>query len=248
MKIFVYLLLLIAGSANATSLALYNFSTGTLESSHRHEEVVPIASITKLFTAAAILDSGVNLDEKVLVKGNTKGRFAQGTKVSRIDLMKAMLIASDNLAADSLANSFPGGYREFIKHINTYIEFIGLNNTKIFDASGLSIFNTSTANDLVNFIWYLRRYPQILEISSKAGDDIEFDNNKHKTVKLSVRNTNPDISKYNVILSKTGFTGAAGRCLVMLVEKGNDMIGVVVLGFKNPKTRSEAVAQLINLK
>lgn len=51
-----------------------------------------------------------------------------------------------------------------------------------------------------------------------------------------------------MLVSKTGFTNAAGRCLVMLVKKGNEIFGVAVLGFKNPKTRSDAVAQLINLK
>jgi D-alanyl-D-alanine endopeptidase (penicillin-binding protein 7) len=112
----------------------------------------------------------------------------------------------------------------------------------------LSIFNLSTADDLVNFVWYLRHYPLITAISSRASDELEFDNNRHKTVKLQIRNTNPDINRYNVLISKTGFTSAAGRCLVMLIQRGDDVLGVAVLGFKNPKTRSEAVSQLINFK
>lgn len=248
MEILIFLFFVLAQTANATSLALINFSNGQLESSHQHEEVVPIASVTKLFTAASVIESGVNLFEKIKVQGKTKGRFAVGTMVSRLDLMKAMLIASDNLAADSLAHAHPGGYQEFIKFVNEHVSFIGLKNTKIFDASGLSVFNVSTAEELVNFVWYLRHYPLITDISSKANDDIEFNTNKNKTVKLQIKNTNPDISKYKVLISKTGFTSAAGRCLVMLVEKGNEVIGVAVLGFKNPRTRSEAIAQLINFK
>jgi hypothetical protein len=34
----------------------------------------------------------------------------------------------------------------------------------------------------------------------------------------------------------------------MLIQRGDDVLGVAVLGFKNPKTRSEAVSQLINFK
>jgi D-alanyl-D-alanine endopeptidase (penicillin-binding protein 7) len=248
MKILVALLLFVTLNANSTSLALYNFSNGQLESSHRHEEIVAIASVTKLFTAASVLESGVNIHEKVKVQGKTKGRFAQGTMVTRLELLKAMLIASDNLAADSLAYSHPGGYREFINHTNTFIGSIGLKNTKIFDASGLSVFNVSSADELVNFVWYLRHYPLITDISSRASDELEFDNNRRKTVKLQIKNTNPDINKYNVLISKTGFTNAAGRCLVMLIQKGDDVLGIAVLGFKNPKTRSEAVSQLINFK
>jgi len=248
MKFLFSLFLLFACSANATSLALYNFTTGNLESSHRHEETVSIASVTKLFTAVGVITSGVDLDEKIKVQGKTKGRFSPGMQVTRIDLMKAMLIASDNLAADSLAHAHPGGYQAFIRHVNDYVQFTGLTNTKIFDASGISVFNVSTANELVNFVWHLRRYPLISEISSKVNDDIALDSKKNKTVKLQIRNTNPDIAKYHVLISKTGFTNAAGRCLVMLVQKGEDVIGVAVLGFKNPKTRSEAIAQLINIK
>ena len=248
MKILIALLLFVTLNANSSSLALYNFSNGQLESSHRHEEIVAIASVTKLFTAASVLESGVSIHEKVKVQGKTKGRFAPGTMVTRLELLKAMLIASDNLAADSLAHSHPGGYREFINHTNTLVESIGLKNTKIFDASGLSIFNLSSADDLVNFVWYLRHYPLITAISSRASDELEFDNNRHKTVKLQIRNTNPDINRYNVLISKTGFTSAAGRCLVMLIQRGDDVLGVAVLGFKNPKTRSEAVSQLINFK
>lgn len=245
MKILATLLLLLSLNAGATSLALYNFTTANLESHHRHQEVVPIASVTKLFTAAAVLESGMNLQEKIKVKGKTSGRFSNGTQVTRLELLKAMLIASDNRAADSLAHSYPGGYDEFIKYVNDYIGSIGLKNTSIVDASGIMAGNKSTAEDLVNFVWWLRKYHLIQEISSKENESLEFDTPKNKTVTLQIRNTNPDISKYNVLISKTGFTNAAGRCLVMLIEKEKEMIGVVVLGFKNPKTRSEAIKQLI---
>lgn len=235
-------------NAGATSLALYNFTTASLESHHRHQEVVSIASVTKLFTAAAVLESGMDLHQRVKVNGKTSGRFSNGSQVTRLELLKAMLIASDNRAADSLAHSYPGGYDAFIKYVNDYIGFVGLKHTIIVDASGIQPGNKSTAEDLVNFVWWLRNYPQIQAISSKAEDRLEFDTPKHKTVTLQIRNTNPDISKYNVLISKTGFTNAAGRCLVMLLEKDKEMIGVVVLGFKNPKTRSEAISQLINVQ
>lgn len=246
--LLIFLLFISSTASGATSLALYNFTTGNLESSHRHTEISSIASITKLFTAVAIVNNELDLKEKVKVQGTSTGRFIKGTFVSRLDLMKAMLIASDNLAADSLAHSFPGGYEQFLTFINEYAGSLGLNDTKIVDASGLNAGNVSTAYDLVNFAWHLRRFPLISSISSSVFDKVQFDNNKKKPVTLQIRNTNPDIQKYNILVSKTGFTNAAGRCLLLLVEKGNETFGVVVLGFKNPKTRSEAIAQLINLK
>jgi D-alanyl-D-alanine endopeptidase (penicillin-binding protein 7) len=216
-----------------------------MEAAVRETEVVPIASVTKLFTAMTVIDSGVDLNERIKVQGKTSGRFPNGTLVPRIELVKAMLIASDNRAADSLAHAHPGGYAEFIRYTNDHISDIGLKNTRITDASGISAENTSTAEDLVNFVWWLRRYTLITQISSMADEQIKFDNQKNKPVKLQVRNTNPDITNYNILISKTGFTSKAGRCLVMLVNHNNEMFAVAVLGEKSSHTRSKAIKNLI---
>ena len=53
--------------------------------------------------------------------------------------------------------------------------------------------------------------------------------------------------KYNnILISKTGFTSKAGRCLVMLVSYQNEMYGLAILGEKTPKTRSKIVSDLMN--
>ena len=245
MKILASFLLFFSLNASATTAALYNFSDARMEAAVRETEVVPIASITKLFTAMAIIDSQVNLDEKIKVQGKTSGRFPNGTMVSRTELLKAMLIASDNRAADSLAHSYPGGYDSFIKYVNDHISDIGLKNTRIEDASGIGAGNVSTADDLVNFVWWLRRYRLITELSSKANEQVEFDNHRNKPVTLDIRNTNPDITNYNVLISKTGFTSKAGRCLLMLVKHNDEIYGVAVLGSRTPKTRSEEIKNLV---
>jgi D-alanyl-D-alanine carboxypeptidase len=216
-----------------------------MEAAVREDQVVPIASVTKLFTAMAVIDSGVDLNESIVVKGSTTGRFPNKTKVLRIELIKAMLIASDNRAADSLAHAHPGGYAAFINYVNEHISDIGLKNTRIEDASGIGAGNVSTANDLVNFVWWLRRYTLITQISSAENEKVEFDNNRNKTVTLQVRNTNPDITNYNVLISKTGFTSKAGRCLVMLVKHNDTMFAVAVLGEKSSKSRSQSIKNLI---
>ena len=245
MKILTILLLFFSLNAGATTAALYNFSDAVMEAAVREDQVVPIASITKLFTAMAVIDSGVDLNESIVVKGSTTGRFPNKTKVPRIALIKAMLIASDNRAADSLAHAHPGGYSAFITYINEHIGDIGLKNTRIEDASGIGAGNVSTASDLVNFVWWLRRYTLITQISSSETEQVEFDNHKNKPVKLQVRNTNPDIANYNVLIRKTGFTSKAGRCLVMLVKHNDTMFAVAVLGEKSSKTRSQSIKNLI---
>lgn len=239
------LLLYTSASASAGSYVLYNFSDAEMKASNQHKEVVPIASVTKLFTAARIIEEGLDLEERVKVHGPNSGRFPVGTMVSRFELLKAMLIASDNRAADSLAHSYPGGYRQFIDHVNTMVQERGLKNTHIDDASGLSPLNTSTADDLVNFVYSLRKNQVIVLLSSLSSSSIEVEKKK-KHVMVPIRNTNPDISKYNILISKTGFTNKAGRCLVMLIENNNELLGLAVLGEKNPKSRSKTVSILLN--
>jgi D-alanyl-D-alanine endopeptidase (penicillin-binding protein 7) len=233
-------------SASANTYALYNFSNAELVIASGKDEIVPIASITKLFTAITVMQEGLDLTEKVKVQGKNSGRFPTGTMVTRMELMKAMLIASDNRAADSLAYSHPGGYDAFISRANEHIGFLGLKNTKIEDASGLSPGNTSTASDLTNFVWSLRNNKVITSIASSVNESVEFDNLRKKSVKLNIRNTNPDITKYNILISKTGYTNKAGRCLLLLVEHQNEYYGLAVLGEKNPRARAATVKNLIN--
>jgi D-alanyl-D-alanine endopeptidase (penicillin-binding protein 7) len=212
----------------------------------QHKEVMSIASVTKLFTAALILDEQLDLFEKVKVQGKTTGRFPIGSKVPRIELMKAMLIASDNRAADTLAHSYPGGYEKFIKDVNNMIGFRGLKDTQIVDASGISASNVSTAEDLVNFVYSLRHYPLIISLSSSTNDIIRI-TTKKKDINLPIRNTNPDLVRYNnILISKTGFTSKAGRCLVMLITYQDEIYGLAILGEKTPKTRSKVVQDLMS--
>jgi D-alanyl-D-alanine carboxypeptidase len=72
--------------------------------------------------------------------------------------------------------------------------------------------------------------------------------NGKKTLTITVRNTNPEIFVYdNILISKTGFTNPAGRCVLMLVEKKSELFGVVVLGQRNVRDRSRLVNTLLRV-
>jgi len=277
MKFFAIGLLLIATNCFSQSHSLYNYNRYELESAKNHLEVRPIASITKLFTAAAILEKGLDLDQPVPVRTSNRTRFPKGAMIPRIDLMKAMLISSDNGAADSLANSFPGGYIEFLNFVEIMVNAKGLASTSIVDASGLNAGNVSTADDLSLFVWTLRDNEIIKNLSSKASDIIEFEQEKtvylndpkkkkskkskkskrknedvyikETSIKRSIvklRNTNPGITKYNILISKTGYTSRAKRCLVLLVEYKSQLYGISILGESDPKSVAEKVQELLD--
>lgn len=241
--------MLFANSVYANSYGLYDFDNVRYEHSRNTTDVRSIASITKLFTAYAVVMSGVDLGEKVKVQGKSGGRFARGSYLERNELMRAMLMSSDNLASESLAHAHPGGYEQFLKDINWHLGLNGFKETKIVDATGLLAGNVSTVDELKEFLFILRRIDIIKYYSSEKTHSIKYQPPKSKkTITIQLRNTNPQIFNYDsIVLTKTGFTNAAGRCLAMLVEKNGVLYAMVTLGNKDVRQRSGVINEMFNV-
>lgn len=232
----------------AGAYALYNYEREEWQIKYNSQEVRSIASITKLFTAVTILRSGVDLDEKVKVTGKSGGRFSRGMMISRNDLMKAMLISSDNLAAETLANTYPGGFDTYLEDANQWISGWGLVDTRVVDASGLMAGNVSTVNDLIKFLAKIQDNSVIRTITSERNTIVRVPKGK-KTLTINLKNTNSTMFQFdNILISKTGTTNAAGKCVIMLVEKAGSPYAVIVLGQKNAQSRSALATDLITAK
>jgi D-alanyl-D-alanine endopeptidase (penicillin-binding protein 7) len=213
--------------------------------SYNVDEVRSIASITKLFTAVTVLNSDVNLTELIKVQGHSTSKFAAGMMVSRLELMRAMLISSDNRAAESLAHAHPGGMSKFIRDVQWEIGNMGLTNTKIIEPTGLSPMNISTVEDLSNFLFYMRNNILIRSIAAERTHQTQVVKGKKK-ITVNLRNTNPAVFTYdNILISKTGTTNAAGKCVAMLIERNGALFAVVVLGQKNGHRRNLVVEELL---
>jgi len=241
------LLTVLSFGAKANAHVFYDFSSSSYLIENNRHEVRPIASITKLITAITVIESGVDLDQPVKVNGHSKGHVPQGALMSRMDLMRAMLVSSDNRAAETLANYHPGGFLMFVLAANKYLDDKGLYNTKIVDSSGLLPGNVSTAHDLIELLALIKDNKLIRNISSERQTSVNAPRGK-RTVTINLRNTNPEIFTFdNILISKTGYTNPAGRCVLMLVEKKNELFGVVVLGQKNVQARSKLVKELLTV-
>jgi D-alanyl-D-alanine endopeptidase (penicillin-binding protein 7) len=229
-----------------SSYGVINYSTMDYEHEKNINEVRSIASITKLFTAKTVLDSNVSLSERIKVQGRSGGRFARGIYIERYELLRASLMSSDNLATESLAMGHPGGYQQFLEDVNDNISLMGLTNTTIVDSTGILALNKSSVKDLAEFLFILRNYPVIQYLSSEKFYTYEYRRGK-RTVKVNLKNTNPQMWTYdNIVLTKTGFTTAAGRCLAMLVEKNGELYAVISLGNKTLVQRSRNIEELMS--
>ena len=202
----------------------------------------PIASLTKLMTAMVVLDARQDPNEDLRIDvadtdalKHSHGGVRVGAVASRGSLLELALLASDNRAASALARSYPGGLLAFDAAMQRKIHALGLARTSITEPTGLSPNNVSSVQDMVQVLRAAARYPVIGQITSQRSLAVLVSGRRGV-----VRNTNglvggPD---WQVLLSKTGFTNEAGRCLGMRAEAGGRTVTVVLLGAAKPSQRA----------
>lgn len=223
------LLLLLAFNCYAHDITAQSWivtdENGRMIAGDNEDRVMPIASITKLITTITVLKSGVDIDEKIKTE-------SFGT-VSRRQLIDMALVRSNNMAADQLCRSYELGYKMCIEDMNYNMQILGMTDSRVFDSTGLNNKNRSTALDLVKLLNEAGKYPEIVSASSQSNIRIKI-----RKRWVLFKNTNPLIGqRQDIIVSKTGFTRAAGGCLAMLMSTDKGMRSVVVLGSRNTHTR-----------
>ena len=221
----------------SASALVQDAETGEIVYGKNADAVTPIASITKLMTAMVILDSGLDLEEQILLnredaiamKG-ARSRLRTGLSISRGDLLLLALMASENRAAAALGRTYPGGLEAFVDAMNTKAAAIDMTETRFVEPTGLSPANVSTASDLARLVRAAHEYPVIREFSTRDRATIKAGWGK-RFQSLAYGNTNGLVrSKYwDIELSKTGYISEAGRCLVMHVRLAEKDLIVVLL-------------------
>ncbi|OGA01303.1 MAG: hypothetical protein A2Z64_14235 [Betaproteobacteria bacterium RIFCSPLOWO2_02_67_12] len=195
--------------------------------------VMPIASITKLMTAMVVLDSQLELSQRIVISGDdldylkgTGSRLRPGSVLTRDELLLLALMASENRAAAALARTFPGGSDAFVAAMNAKARVLSMRDTRFEDATGLNSANVSSAQDLARLVIAAHQYPRIRDYSTRNSATVQALGRP-----LAYRNTNGLVrdAKWEIGLSKTGFIAEAGRCLVMQVRMAQKDMVVVLL-------------------
>ena len=247
MKLLLVLLLAVntAWARNEPSILLYNNSQHSVIVSENVDLVRPLASITKLMTAMVALDTGYGLDRRVdLVK--RWGGVLPKRSYTRRELFTAMLIRSDNSAAETLAHDYPGGRDEFIREMNDHARKLGMKNTHFDDASGLSAQNITTARDLQLLLVEALRHDFIRELTTTLSTEIVIPAKKRSTRVLITHTNSPLLGEFDsAVLSKTGLTSRAGWCVAMVLEEQGQQFFVVVLGARSKHDRLRIVEHTV---
>jgi D-alanyl-D-alanine endopeptidase (penicillin-binding protein 7) len=199
------------------------------------DTVRPIASIIKLMTAMVVLDSGLDLTEKITVtKADrdlvqlTGSRLEYGASLSRREMILIAIMSSENRAATALGRNYPGGMTAFVKQMNNKAVSLGMDNSHFADPAGLHVENMSTARDLMKMVTAAQGYALIRKASTTTRIEVRP---YAKRGPLVYGNTNRLLKNktWDIALSKTGYINEAGRCLVMQANIEGEQVSIVLL-------------------
>lgn len=194
--------------------------TGRIIDGENEQQIRSIASITKIVSSMVVLDASQDLTH--VIKPYT-----------RRELILLSLVRSDNRAAHTLCERFPGGVTACVAAMNAKAQELGMKDTRFVDATGLGVGNVSTARDLISLVQAARKYPLIVEASKMAQVKIQL-----RKQWLIFNNTNPSIGKrYDIEISKTGWIKASGGCVVLMMDTDIGSRIVIVLGSQSTLTR-----------
>lgn len=210
------------------------------------DEVLPIASLTKLMTALVALDYydsslTVRVSREAVGQPENFGQLKVGEQLSVENLLYIALVESSNDAAFALSELISS--EAFIDLMNIEARELGLEDTYFADPTGFNPENRATARDLAKFSQYLlSERPEIWEITTKTEFDLYDPEGifHHKLL-----NTNEILDEFPAIIGgKTGYTLEAGGCFILILEnkRTGDILINVILGSEN---RSEDMKSLI---
>jgi D-alanyl-D-alanine carboxypeptidase len=209
------------------------------------DEVLPLASITKLMTALVayeLLEDENTVDITIdALKADGDSGFTEGEVFSLKNLTDLVLIASSNDGALALAQaagkSIDGAIdpnKLFVHAMNVRADELGLSDTHFKNATGLDISPdepgaVSSARDVAHLVEYIMtHYPNIINFTTKEAKRVYAETGEH----FDIENTNKLVDEIDgIIASKTGYTDLAGGNLVIAFDAAlNRPLIVVVLG------------------
>lgn len=212
------------------------------------DDPVPIASTTKIMTATVALET-LPLDQVVTISSKaatTEGSqlfLRTGEQMTVKNLIYALLLNSANDAAVALAEA-GGSYDAFVAAMNDKARLLGLKHTNYRDPAGLDDEGHSTPRDLAILMEYALRNPLFKQIAGTYKHTITSYGHPYSEYELTNSNRlvkDDDPFYYpNAVAGKTGFTYAAGHCLVSVAEhpNGKRYIAVVLSTYEDSKPAS----------
>ena len=217
----------------AKSAIIIEASTGKILYSKNAEEQRYPASTTKIMTLITALEYG-KLDDVITASdkaASTEGSslwLTAGEQLTLLDMLYGVMLISGNDATVAVAEHISGSVENFAKQMTAKAHVIGAVNSNFTNSSGLpDEQHYSTAHDLAKITAYGYKNQLFAQIVST----------QHKVIPWPGKDHDRDLYNENKMLwlydgangVKTGYTDAAGRCLVSAANRNGIQIIAVVL-------------------
>ncbi len=207
------------------------------------DQIRPIASTTKIFVAMAVRQKGIDLDgwteitkgDARAAAGGARTRLDVGQKFRNKDLLRAMLMASDNRAPTALGRAAGLDGDGLIAQMNKVAKKLNLKRTKFTDTSGLRG-NVSTAREMAIALRAALEDDTLREIMHEDFAEVI---SKDRYAKIGYGTTNQPLvaKRYDVIGGKTGYTKPAGYCFISAARFDKHEVVMAFLGANEKMTR-----------
>jgi D-alanyl-D-alanine carboxypeptidase (penicillin-binding protein 5/6) len=234
-----------------TSYILIDAKTGHVIIEENADEALPPASLTKIMTAYVAIEDILNgnlalsdevhISEKAWRMEGSKMFIGVDTMVEVEDLLRGIIIQSGNDASVAIAEHIAGSEEAFADMMNQYAEVLGLTQSFFMNVSGLDTelyYNTMSARDLAILAQAtINRHTQFYPMYAER----EF---TYNDIRQPNRNTLLFRDR-NVDGMKTGWTDAAGYCLVASAERDGMRLISVVMGTASEEARAIETQKLL---
>ncbi|MES2596293.1 MAG: D-alanyl-D-alanine carboxypeptidase family protein [Verrucomicrobiota bacterium] len=224
-----------APSIRAASYLLIDANTGKHLASRASETPRGVASTQKILTALVVLDAG-NLDQRVTVQSSdvrvepTVLGLRPGETYTRRHLLYAFLVKSCNDVANVLARDNAGSISAFASKMTAKARSLGCTNSSFRNPHGLSAPGQySTARDMARIAMAAYRNPIIRDVVRRKYYTFTRQDGRSVTLK-STNDLLGSMPECNGM--KTGYTNAAGRCLISSASRSGRNVILVQLGTK----------------
>jgi serine-type D-Ala-D-Ala carboxypeptidase (penicillin-binding protein 5/6) len=235
---------------NAAAYVVVEATSGQVIADNNSKKRRDPASLTKLMTAYVVFDAlyqkQINLSQRLRMPERawkaegSRLSIQPGTPVTAEDLVRGLVIHSANDAAIALAISVAGNESEFVARMNREAKRLGMEDTNFLNPTGLSQQgHYSSAHDLtVLSLALMREYPQYMKFFSEKSFTLGGTNYENRNRMLALDPTVDGL--------KTGFTEAAGWCLVTTVKRSPRRLLVVLLGAPNEAARIAETQKIVD--
>lgn len=261
---FLAAVMLLCGAANANAApapvqdacrayVLVEADTGQTLADHCADDVMPMASLTKMMTLLILfeaIDAGtlkltdqINVSQNAADTGGSKAFLDAGAQYELDRLIRSIIVGSANDSCVAVAETLAGSEEAFAMRMNERAQALGMTSTHFANATGLPAQeHYSTARDLAKLSAALVRHKMYFDHSC-----VWIDNFAHPSGRETMlANTNKLIRYGNAVDGiKTGFTNDAGFCLSASSERNGMRLIAVVLGGQTSKGRFDEAMELL---